>query len=533
MNRRFSLSVPILFTLSFTAVVVNAQTEPAAAEEDELEVPAAPAPGAEAAPSPRTGTVPGPAPSEAPAVKKAPETPAESGAATPAASASEATAPNAEPAKPAAVANGADSSAKATESSGSPKATGASTAPRSGFSHTNLERVAYGRPVPKELTLGGYLQAEYQHNAISEDQLGPGEVPLNYDRFLVRRGRLRLDRGWDYAAATLELDANTTRGVTVGIRRAEAALLYRGDNPDTAPPLVMLSVGVTDLPFGFELAESARVRPFMERSFASSALFPTEMDAGAKLSGAIAFVRYGVAITNGEPVENGGLPRDPNAAKDVSGRLGVDLDVSKSFGITGGSSFAVGEGFHPGSPATKDSLTWNDENEDGEFEDSELVPAPGRAEIKSENFERWAFGLDLGLKLKTSLGTSRLYGELYVASNYDRGFLPADPVSSGVDVREAGGYVALSQGITEYGLVGFRYGVYDPNSDLLETRVAKLVPKLQTVSTASILAGVVLPDRARLTFQYDLIKDYLARDQVGVPTNADNDQWTLRLQVEL
>jgi hypothetical protein len=33
--------------------------------------------------------------------------------------------------------------------------------------------------------------------------------------------------------------------------------------------------------------------------------------------------------------------------------------------------------------------------------------------------------------------------------------------------------------------------------------------------------------------QYDFVRDYLARDAVGVPTDADNDQWTLRLQVEL
>ncbi|HEV8246526.1 MAG TPA: hypothetical protein VGP93_12190, partial [Polyangiaceae bacterium] len=163
----------------------------------------------------------------------------------------------------------------------------------------------------------------------------------------------------------------------------------------------------------------------------------------------------------------------------------------------------------------------------------EIIALPGTAETKSENFDRWAFGLDLGVRVKTAIGLSRVYGEVYVASNYDRGFLPADPVTTGVDVREAGGYAALVQEITPYGLAGFRYAVYDPNSDVIETRATKLVPKTQTVSTYSLLAGAVLPDRARLTFEYDFIHDYLARDSVGVPTDADNNQWTLRLEVEL
>ncbi|HEY1537326.1 MAG TPA: hypothetical protein VGF76_25065, partial [Polyangiaceae bacterium] len=166
----------------------------------------------------------------------------------------------------------------------------------------DLEKNAISRPVPTGVRIGGYLQAQYESNQLSADQLDQSGSPLNQERFSVRRARLRLDRGWEYANATLELDASTTRGVNVGIRRAEGSLLYRGRNSQELPPLVMVSLGVTDLPFGFELLESSRVRPFMERSPGSLALFPTEMDIGAKVSGAVAFLRYAFAITNGEPV---------------------------------------------------------------------------------------------------------------------------------------------------------------------------------------------------------------------------------------
>jgi hypothetical protein len=201
--------------------------------------------------------------------------------------------------------------------------------------------------------------------------------------------------------------------------------------------------------------------------------------------------------------------------------------------LSGGTSFAYGKGFHAGQDAGKSRVSWVDANEDGVAQPSELFGVPGSAATPSENFERWAIGLELGARLTTKLGESHLYGEAFVASNYDRGILPSDPVTTRVDARQAGGYVALTQELTRYGVVGLRAAIYDPNSDIIEVRGGKALPKTQTVKALSPLIGVVLPDRARLLFQYDFIRDYLARDEVGVPSNADNNQWTLRLQVNL
>jgi hypothetical protein len=400
---------------------------------------------------------------------------------------------------------------------------------------TNLEKNAISRPVPTGLRIGGYLQTQFESNQLSENQLQQGGAPLNQDRFSLRRGRLRLDRGWEYANATLELDANTTRGMSVGIRRAEGSVLYRGDNGEALPPLVMLSLGVTDIPFGFELLESSRVRPFMERSLGSLALFPTEMDVGAKLSGAVSFLRYAFAITNGEPVDNlpGRFPRDPNAQKDYSGRVGVETQPVQGLSISGGTSFYQGTGFHPGTDATKPSFTWVDTNEDRTIQASELQAVPGTAAQPSANFKRWAYALDLELVLSTGLGSTRLNAEGFLASNLDRSYLIADPVLSGLDVREAGGYVALVQDVTKWGQVGFRASFYDPNADFAQSVRGRQVPTSLGVRTLSPLVALVLKDRARLSFQYDFVHDYLAKDAQGVPTDAKNNQLTLRLQVEL
>src|SRR5262249_15348406 len=153
-----------------------------------------------------------------------------------------------------------------------------------------------------------------EHHADSQDQLQQGGALLNQDRFLIRRARLRLDAAFPCSELTLELDGNTARGPSFGLRRAEASLVLRPrpwdgkvvsrEARDAEPPLAMLTFGLTEIPFGFELTDSNRNRVFMERSQASLAFFPGEPDVGLRLSGGIGFFRYALAILNGEPQDD-------------------------------------------------------------------------------------------------------------------------------------------------------------------------------------------------------------------------------------
>jgi tRNA A37 threonylcarbamoyladenosine synthetase subunit TsaC/SUA5/YrdC len=65
------------------------------------------------------------------------------------------------------------------------------------------------------------------------------------------------------------------------------------------------------------------------------------------------------------------------------------------------------------------------------------------------------------------------------------------------------------------------------------TLIASGNDQVTACAELSPLAGFVLKDRAKLLFQYDFVRDHLARDESGRPTDADNDQFTARLQVEL
>jgi hypothetical protein len=292
-------------------------------------------------------------------------------------------------------------------------------------------------------------------------------------------------------------------------------------------------MGIFDLPFGFEMTYTSRARWFMERTTASRAFFPGEPDAGLRLSGGVGFTRYSLSITNGEPVdEKSGLGlQDPNRNKDITGRFGAESKLGERFVIAGGVSFNQGRGFHAGTDATKSSIGWQDINENGVVDTNETVGKTGAAATSSSNFARWAMGADLEVLLKTRLGWTMVHGELYAASNLDRGLFVADPVlNGGAAIREFGWYAAFTQEITRYAVVGFRFDYYDPNADLLDTRKGKLLPISAAMKTYSPMFGLVLPDHARLLFQWDIVRDRLARDTRGVPTDFRNNQWTLRLQ---
>src|SRR5690606_16001917 len=120
----------------------------------------------------------------------------------------------------------------------------------------------------------------------------------------------------------------------------EATLLYRSESdPSHEPPLLALSLGVSDLPVGWELAESTRERLFLERSLGSLALFPRESDVGARGSFSYGPFRLAVSLVNGTDSADEWAER--NAHKDLLGRVGIDSrGMSSRWRATGGVSFA-------------------------------------------------------------------------------------------------------------------------------------------------------------------------------------------------
>lgn len=408
--------------------------------------------------------------------------------------------------------------------------------PRAGKPSTTAED--YQKPPKSEpgVSVSGYAQLQYESHQDSEDQLRQGGTLLNQDRFLARRVRLEFSRRYSFTGYLVEIDGNTTNGPSFGLHRAEGSLFHQGIATKGQPALVELTAGILKLPFGYETPESSRHRWFMERTLTSRALFPNEVDVGVRLHGGWRFLRYGVALTNGEPKGTKATSfqlQDPNHAKDITLRVGAEVRPHEKLQVAGGVSYLAGRGFSAGQDATKSRITWTDSNQNGQVDQGEIVGIPGTAAVEAQNFRRWAVGGDLQVRLRSFLGWTSVFGEAIAAVNLDRGLYIADPIGSSRDSREFGWHIGVSQEITQYSIVGFRLDAYDPDSDLLDNRGGQFLPANQTISTYSPLVGLALPDRARLVFQYDVVRDHLARDKTGVPTDLANNQWTLRLQVVL
>jgi hypothetical protein len=386
---------------------------------------------------------------------------------------------------------------------------------------------------PEGISLGGFVQLQYESHQNSQDQLFQGGILQNQDRFVLRRARVNVVE-WEYFALALELDANTVSGPQVDLRKAEGTVQYRPDRK--RPAIVSATLGQFDTPFGYENVEVPRTRWFMEESLTARSLWPGTSDLGVRFAGALGFFRWTIAALNGHPL---GEPspyalQDPIGVKDVVLRFGVDVRPRDDFQIAGGISSSHGRGFHGGTDTTKPGLQFHDLGAGpGVVGPGEVIATAGQTGTASQSFDRSALGADVRAHLRWRLGVTKLYGELYVAQNMDRGLFIADPVATRVDVRELGFYVALVQEIGRYGFVGFRLDTYDPNSDAFDKRRDRTFPYDQAITTYAPLVGVMWPDRARLAFEYDFIKNALARDASGVPTSLKMDAWTLRLQVQL
>jgi hypothetical protein len=393
------------------------------------------------------------------------------------------------------------------------------------YSGRFVERQQFG------LYVSGFAQTQYQSSQLSEDELQQGGGTLNRDRFVVRRARIRMDYDAPNAVAQLEVDGNTVRGASMSIRRANAGLVLR--NPDdVTSPLVRLRVGLTEIPFGYELRMGQDALFFLERSEGSWEMFAGPTDVGVRVDGEIGAFRYDIGISNGTPVsdQSGTSGADPTRAPDLAARFGAEGEVARILTISGGASVLTGTGFSPGSEAEKPRVEWRDLNENESLDTGELIAVPGRGAVPSETFHRWAVGADLQLALNTRIGTTRVFGEVVMATNMARGTFVSDPVLNGADLRQTSAWVAVAQDLWNTIEFGLRYDYSNPDDDFLDARRGFRVPQSAATRTISPLIGLRLREFGRLLFQYDFVTDTLARDTRGVPVDARNNQWFVRLQ---
>jgi hypothetical protein len=381
--------------------------------------------------------------------------------------------------------------------------------------------------------VSGFIQADWViHNQESQNEInGSTGQPLNQDRFTLRRGHVRVDAGKGLVFGALELDANTTNGPQVRPIEANVSLRWP-ERPDDHLPSFVASIGLMRIPFGYEVQELDYVRPFLERANMLQALFPGEFDLGIRLALKYRFLDWSIAAMNGSPIGNKVFPDlDPVQAKEVVGRLGVDVEIAPGIRFQAGVSGDTGTGFHPGTPATKNVLVWQDQNGDGLVEPNEIVAIGGTAATPSQVFHRFALGGDARLIVRVApLGNLSFRAEAVNAQNLDRGLEVADPVGAGHDLREVGYSGGATQELTPWAMVGARYGLYNPNGDASQQRASNLVPVNRAYSTLALM-GMARYRQARLLLEYDINRNPLGTGANGAPTTLADNALTLRGQL--
>lgn len=378
----------------------------------------------------------------------------------------------------------------------------------------------------------GLLQTDLIWAEDSSNQLHDATArPLNRDAFVLRRGRLRAEHATEWTAWVAEADFNTIDGPQAGFRQVEGALHWAGTGPLAGLDL-RLGAGVFAIPFGHEVGgERDADRLFTERSTFADALFPGQLDVGARLEVAWAPARLVLALQNGEPLAERSYPgQDPNDSKDLTLRIDAAAGLGERVRVAGGLSALTGTGFHPGTTPTKERILWRDLNEDGVVQTSEITTLPPTAGTPSADFDRFGLGADVRVEVHLPVvGPLRLTAEGVLATNLDRGLRPADPVLIGRDQRALGGAVALTQALGPAD-VGVRYDVYAPELDRSEVRAGTTVRAEERFTALTVVAGVRV-EAARLVLEYQRLGDALGRDDTGKPADLKNNALKARLQV--
>jgi hypothetical protein len=384
------------------------------------------------------------------------------------------------------------------------------------------------------VSLFGFVQADgVVYSAASVDEVNPSTgAPLNETRFLIRRARLKIDADDKYFVGILEFDGNTVSGPVARITNVEVSGCWPRCNSE-APPLAMGTIGLTRIPFGFEVQEKDYIRLFLERSNVARALFPGEYDLGAKVQGGYRWLRWQAAAMNGNPSGDKQFALvDPTASKDFLGRLGADARPHARVAIAGGVSALYGTGFSRGTPSTKNTIVWRDANGDGQVDITEIIGVTGQPATPSRTFSRYALGGDVRVAVELPrVGPLTVYGEIMWATNLDRALYVADPIAAGRDLRELGWYVAVTQQLTRWCAVGVRYDRYDPDADARQQVGANLVPRDKTFSTLSVVLAAMVQPYGRLSFEWDHNTNALGVDLTGAGTTLGGDVLTLRGQV--
>jgi hypothetical protein len=196
------------------------------------------------------------------------------------------------------------------------------------------------------LKVSAYIQAQYQHGQ-QDTTLKIGDknekADASFNRFGIRRGRIKFEYDDELAAGAIQLDAGE-KGVTF------RDIYIKMRDPWTRRSSI--TAGIFNRPFGHEIGYSTSNLESPERATIIQYFFPDERDLGAMITlrtkedSPINFLRLDAGLFAGNSIN-----KETDNKKDFIGRLGAEKNIG-NFGKWGlGLSYYDGHVFNPTSTA--------------------------------------------------------------------------------------------------------------------------------------------------------------------------------------
>ncbi len=318
---------------------------------------------------------------------------------------------------------------------------------------------------PYGVKISGYLQSQFQI-AGSEgiNSWSGGDFDENSsNRFMIRRGRLKVDRDDKYTSMIFQVD-----GTQDGMRIMDA---YIDIHPEDDTSLA-LSLGLFNRPWGYSIAYSSSDRHFPERARVFQTLMPRERDLGAMIKytpkNALSFLTAKFGVVNGTGIS----AKDYDSKKDIIGNLTFDFDslANKKLHLGFGGSFYKGS-------VRNDTDTYFTPSSNG-------FTANTSSAYIGYNAARNYVGANLQVSYDNSFGKTSFVteyiqgkqpGEAATASlsGFDATTSFAKQPTGNLYVRNFNGYFFwLTQEIANTNLTAIiGYDLYDPNVDIKDHQI--------------------------------------------------------------
>lgn len=366
----------------------------------------------------------------------------------------------------------------------------------------------------------GYIQTQFQigEQAAFLKVGGPNNNPdKNFNRFGVRRGRIKLQYQKGIVLGVLQIDA-TEKGIGVRDVYLKVNIPRFGTSS--------VQAGVFNRPFGYEVAFSSSRRETPERAMINTTLFPDERDLGlmatfqTKKSSPWYLLKLDVGLFAGNSVH-----LETDNRKDLMTRLSFNKDFKSEAKLSGGLSYYYG-GVYQG---TENVYTVSDKS----FILNSKVSNLG------EFAKREYIGIDAQLNFTTIIGKTRLYGEYILGTQPGLQFSTKSPNSSSVPTSDTyirkirGGYLTFVQSIGKLpvSMVG-KLDWYDPNTQVSKNEIGLGGSDTGDLMYQTLCLGILWEINENLKMQayYDFVQNEKSENLALYHQDLKDNVLTVRLQ---